>query len=299
MGFPFTPRGVPVDVVMTGQEFGTQYMGSYYLSENVRVDTNRLEISELTEADTDPDIITGGYLLQNAAQVRAGSPDRFYTSRGVDWATHTPSFDTEAEALSGLLADAESSGEEAMEVELGDAYKNSAQQEYIQKHAQEVEDILFDGTTAYRDYIDVESSAKYWLVNTVSRNQDAYATGSTYIYKDRDNDDVSKFYWGPLWDFDYAWTYNYITYGLDAGHKWLRPMFYDKEEGNIRDVIKAYWPERRTTMQRQPSGPLGAAGGGSLRNPCGTWPQKTRMICTMNKTARTAYGPPGLASYPE
>ena len=33
--------GVPVDVVMVGENFGTQYLGSYYFSENVRVVYNR------------------------------------------------------------------------------------------------------------------------------------------------------------------------------------------------------------------------------------------------------------------
>lgn len=46
----------------------TKYLGSYYLSEQVRVDTNRLEIAELEEGDTDPDVITGGYLLQESSQ---------------------------------------------------------------------------------------------------------------------------------------------------------------------------------------------------------------------------------------
>ncbi|MBR3352825.1 MAG: CotH kinase family protein, partial [Erysipelotrichaceae bacterium] len=46
MGFDFTPRGVPVDVIMRGENYGTHYLGSYYLTENVRVDKNRLEIDE-------------------------------------------------------------------------------------------------------------------------------------------------------------------------------------------------------------------------------------------------------------
>ena len=66
MGFEFTPRGVPVDLVLSGEIYGTKYLGSYYLSENVRVDKNRLDIDELTETDTDPAIITGGYLLRTA-----------------------------------------------------------------------------------------------------------------------------------------------------------------------------------------------------------------------------------------
>ena len=48
------------------------------------MDKNRLEIDELDADDTEAPAITGGYLLQDALQVRYGSPDRFYTTRGVD-----------------------------------------------------------------------------------------------------------------------------------------------------------------------------------------------------------------------
>ena len=73
IGLGFTPRGVPVDLVLIGDEYGAQYLGSYYLSENVRVDKNRLQIEELNEDDTDPATITGGYLIQNAYQVAKAS----------------------------------------------------------------------------------------------------------------------------------------------------------------------------------------------------------------------------------
>ncbi|MCR4673003.1 MAG: CotH kinase family protein [Lachnospiraceae bacterium] len=252
MGFDFTPRGVPVDVVMTGEYFGTQYLGSYYLSENVRVDDNRLEIEELEEGDTDPDIITGGYLLQNALQVRKGSPDRFYTSRGVDWATHTPSFDTEENALYySLGAEGGEAGENTFAAaELSDAYENPVQQEYIQQYMQLVEDVIYEGTTAYRDYMDVENSAKYWLVNAFTLNNDAYATGSTYIYKDRDPESGgSKLYWGPLWDFDYAWNFNTRVTGLNCGHKWIKPLFYDKEEGGFVAELHKQWPGMKELLE--------------------------------------------------
>ena len=203
LGFAFTPRGVPVDLVMSGQDFGTKYLGSYYLSENVRVDDNRVNIKELDEDDSDPEVITGGYLLQNASQLRDGSPDRFLTDRGVDWGTETPSFED---------------------------YENTAQQEYIQSYMQMVEDILFNGTKEYRDYFDYVNAARYWLVNEIPLNNDAYGTGSTYIYKDRDQDgSISKLYWGPVWDFDLAWTHNRHYDGFEAGHEWMKPFFCDPD----------------------------------------------------------------------
>ena len=251
MGFPFTPRGVPVDVVMVGENFGTQYLGSYYFSENVRVDDNRVNIAELDETDTDPAVITGGYMIQNSAQIRRGSPDIFYTTRGANWATHTPSFDTEAVG-DQLLGAAQDEGEEAFTGgELGDAYKNNAQQQYIQKAVQQFEDVLFEEGTAYRDLMDVETAAKYWLVNQITRNSDAYATGSTYFYKDRDPDGgVSKFYWGPLWDFDFAWNHSSYTQGFEYGHLWCKPMLYDSGEGGFLQEVHKQWPVMRDALER-------------------------------------------------
>ena len=191
MGFEFTPRGVPVDVVMIGQEFGTKYLGGYYFSENVRVDTNRLEIEELDESDTELPTISGGYLVQDGTQVADSSSDVFYTSRGVRWATDTPSFDVQGN--SSLLAagsdDSESDLAELLNFpELGDAYKNNAQQDYIRNYTQYVEDVLYKGDNSYRDIMDVESAAKYWLIQAFTMNNDAYHTGSTYFYKRRDTE---------------------------------------------------------------------------------------------------------------
>ncbi|MBR3348702.1 MAG: CotH kinase family protein, partial [Solobacterium sp.] len=226
LGFEFTPRGVPADVVMIGSESGTQYLGSYYFSENVRVDTNRLEIDELSEEMVDEPEITGGYLMQNPTQLAEDSPDRFKTSRGVEWATHTPSFDTS-----------------------DDGYVNPAQQTYIQNHMQKVEDALFDDGTGYREYMDLESAAKYWLMNEASKNSDGYGTGSTYIYKKRDTDGaVGKIYWGPLWDFDYGYDRVYNREGFTPGGEWVVPMFCDREEGGFVEEVRKHWPVLKQAM---------------------------------------------------
>ena len=250
MGFEFTPRGVPVDVVMTGEEYGTEYLGSYYLSENVRVDKNRLEIDELKEGDTDDQVITGGYLLQNSYQVDKDSPDRFKTSRGAEWATHTPSFDPEDVSSGSYLLDSQGQ-EDFSGTELGDGYKNDAQQKYIQDFVQYFEDVLFEQGTKYRELMDIESAAKYWLVQEFSLNGDAYATGSTYFYKKRATDTSDgKIYWGPLWDFDFAWDHQILTYELAYGHFWLKPMFYDTGEGGFVQEVHKQWAVMKDALIR-------------------------------------------------
>ncbi|MBQ1377707.1 MAG: CotH kinase family protein, partial [Lachnospiraceae bacterium] len=297
MGFEFSPRGVPVDLVMTGQEYGTRYLGSYYFTETVRVDTNRLEIDELSETDTEEPDITGGYLVQNASQLREGSPDRFFTRRGVEWGTHTPSFDTEEENLllngpgdnagetgegtdesesdagdqkdgtdgsedSVNTSDAETDNssendhaplleEDMILTELGDAYENPVQQQYIQNHIQQFEDILFSPGTGYRELMDLESAAKYWWVNDFSMNTDGFATGSTYIYKKRDANGVTgKLFWGPLWDFDYAWGYQPYYDEFSPRHEWLNALFCDREEGGFLEEVKKQWPVFKEAIEK-------------------------------------------------
>ena len=250
IGMEFTPRGVPVDVVMKNTE-GTfsKKLGSYLFCENVRIDKNRIEINELSENDTEPDKITGGYLVQRGVQTDYNSPNLFQTAKGVDWATDTPDFD----------------------VEHGGDYDNEAQKAYIRKYMQDVEDALFSGDfdgekgTSYRDLMDVESAAKYWLIDQLSCNGDGYGTGSTYVYKKEDTvidgEKVpGKLYWGPLWDFDYAWghtdegtgslQYNHI------GFEWLYPMLYDAGPGGFTQEVRKQWPALKAAL-----GDLTADGG--------------------------------------
>lgn len=51
--------------------------------------------------------------------------------------------------------------------------------------------------------IDVNSFAKYYLVNEFAENSDTYYS-STYLYKDGANDVIHM---GPTWDYDAAFGY--------------------------------------------------------------------------------------------
>ncbi len=71
--------------------------------------------------------------------------------------------------------------------------------------------------------IDIESFAKYYLVNEFAVNPDAYST-SFYLYKDGIED---KIHAGPVWDFDLAL----------ANHNWgweIDEQFYSPSEEMIR-----------------------------------------------------------------
>lgn len=241
IGMEFTPRGEPVDLVMRNTD-GTfnKYLGSYYLSENVRVDKSRVEIDELDEKVTDPGSleITGGYLIQNSAQEDPKSPNVFTTDRNEGWANHTPNFDPE-----------------------DGGYESEAQKKYIRDFIQTFEDALYSGdfegkeSTSYRDLMDLDAAANYFLVNTFCDNGDGYSTGSTYIYKRRDTEEdgvrkTGKLYYGPLWDFDFSWNYDTESDNLDLKNDWVRAMMADKGDDGFIDKIQANWYTFRKAIKK-------------------------------------------------
>ena len=225
IGMEFTPRGVPVELMMKNRsDSDYTYYGSYYLSEQVRVEKSRVNIDELKETDYDDETISGGYLVQNGSQTDTSSLNYFETARGEIWANHTPDFDE---------ADDD-----------GTRYENDKQKNYIRSRMQVLEDALYaadysgSGDSNYRNLTDLASAAKYWLVMQASMNADAYGTGSTYLYKKRGDD---RMYWGPLWDFDYAWSYDQSYEGFQNNHKWVRAMLHDTAGGGFIKEVQKQW----------------------------------------------------------
>ena len=180
LGMPYTPQFVFVDVVMEGA-----YLGSYYLAEQVRLEKGRTDLPELEEGMTEEPDIWGGYLLALHPYPEDPDEDRFITEHEVDFLHESPSF----------------------ALEDGD-YQNDAQRDYIRGYVQRVEDAIFAGDfAAVSTLLDVTSAADYWWIQELSENLDAYRTSSTYLYKEKTEADGSegKLYFGPVWDFDYAW----------------------------------------------------------------------------------------------
>lgn len=180
LGMEYTPKCEFVNVVMNNR-----YLGSYYLCEQVRVGTNRVDIDDLeaddaSKAATDEPTITGGYLLGMSPYSESDSVN-FSTSYGNSYELESPSFQ---------------------------GYTNAAQFNYIKNYMQKTEDAVYSSNfkdangKSYSDYMDVDSAVNYYWVQEISMNGDAYGSPSTYLYKKRNG----KLYWGPLWDFDYvAW----------------------------------------------------------------------------------------------
>jgi hypothetical protein len=192
LGDAWVPRSRFVHLQLNGR-----YDGVYQLTEHIRVDAARVDIPELTIADTTAPAITGGYLLEvdelrgeefcwetprAAMPVCAKSPE---TLRRPGWEPHRA-------YITGYLRDAE-------DALFGPAFR--------------------DPQRGYAAYIDVASAIDYFLVNELVRNVDGNMRRSTFLTKPRGE----KLHFGPLWDFDI--TLGNVNYdGADATAGWqIRP----------------------------------------------------------------------------
>ncbi|MCR5624391.1 MAG: CotH kinase family protein [Lachnospiraceae bacterium] len=219
IGMEFTPQLVPVDVVMNGK-----YLGSYYLSEQVKVDKNRVAINDLEDYEEGGDM-TGGYLLGlEPYEKDKDSSYWFTTDYKVNFILESPEEVSDA------------AGEGALD----------QMHEYISKYVNDTEAAIFGDDfkdangKSYTEYMDVESAARYYIFQSLTLNVDAYGNSSTKLYKKENG----KLYWGPLWDFDYvAWTYlannGYVNYkGFGNAFPWFTRLLQDETFFN---AVKTAW----------------------------------------------------------
>lgn len=177
-GLAWTPHCVPVELVLNGQ-----HKGSYLLIEQVRVDKNRVNITEMSKEDNTGDTVTGGYLLECD----------FHYDNEVQWIDNH-----------GKCVQMDNG------IPFGVKYPDSedlttAQLTYIKNYISEVAGTLYgpnfkDPENGYAKYLDIDSFVDYWIVFEVMGNHELGNPGSVYMHKDRGGKLVA----GPCWDFDWG-----------------------------------------------------------------------------------------------
>lgn len=164
----WTPRSRFVELYLNGQ-----YEGSYQLTEQVKIDKNRVNITEMDTTDVSGDAVTGGYLFEVDT---ANQPDDIlFTISGVTFDLQDPD------------------------------PAEPAQLSYLQSYLQQTSDTLYsdnftDPDTGYAAYLNTDSFIDWYLVEELFKNNDAVFWSSCWMYKDMNG----KLFMGPLWDFDIA-----------------------------------------------------------------------------------------------
>ena len=169
-GLAWTPRGEFVEVVLNGE-----HVGNYYLCEQIKIDKNRVNITEMTAEDVEGDAITGGYLME--LDVLYDEVNKFYSA--------TKNFPY-------------------MFKEPDEEVLQPAQLSWFENYINEVEGKLYSDdwlvNREYANYMDLASFVDWWFVYELAGNWEPNHPKSCYLTKDR----LGKLTAGPVWDFDYG-----------------------------------------------------------------------------------------------
>ena len=217
----WTPRCVPVELVLNGK-----HQGSYLLIEQVRVDKNRVNVTEMTKDDNAGDAVTGGYLLELD----------FHFDNEVQW--------IDPHGYNNQWGSGVPFG-----VKYPDSDDLTSQQlDYIKDYISDAAKALYgsdfkDPDKGYAKYIDVDSFIDYWIVFEVMGNHELSNPGSVYMHKDRGGKLVA----GPCWDFDWGvLSYNTSPQAKTGlingkaiwyGRLWDDPAFRAKLKARFEELL--------------------------------------------------------------
>ena len=169
MGLAWTPDCRPVELYLN-----SKYEGLYFLTENIRVDKDRVNVTEQDDNATGD--VTGGWLVEvdnynTDPHISVNMPDK----RQQMWVTyHSP------EIL-------------------------SAQQEtYLQQQFDAIRDAIYTSSTSstlWETLIDPLAMARLYVVREIMQDEEGFH-GSFYLHKERGED--TRWVAGPVWDFGNA-----------------------------------------------------------------------------------------------
>lgn len=222
----WVPRFHPVEVVLNGD-----YVGVYAFGENVRIDKGRLDINEQPDENTGLSTIDDGWLVEidnTIDEPQIEVPQGYGASDDAPIARFTMK---RPEVLSPL------------------------QYDWIEYQMKTITDAIYNpdkNSTDWQQLIDIESLAKYYIIQELTCNLDAFV-GSTYIHHTAGG----KWTFGPMWDSGWALVNNDRSAGTFCdtrieieGHEkqnyvWIKELlkFYDFRV-KILEEWEKFYPEK-------------------------------------------------------
>lgn len=168
-GIGWSPRGTSVEVVMDGR-----HVGNYYLCEQIKIDGDRVDITDCYEDVENPTPETCGYLLEFDDAM--DEVNNFRTSRGIPCM-----FKDEVPANSEFF-------------------------NYVKNKVEGIENSLKaeNYEEAYKN-LDINSVIDYFFIQELTFNDEYKHPKSVYMYIDG----PGKLTAGPVWDFDWQTFINY------------------------------------------------------------------------------------------
>ncbi len=179
----YAPRTQFCELVINGD-----YRGLYVLQEKIKVDGNRVDISDLLPTATTAPNITGGYIVKSD-KTTGGDPvawQMISNAGGVDFIYDTPEPD-----------------------EIVNPQKNYIKNQFLNLGIQ----AGFNNTSisnGFPSIIDIPSFVDFMISTELGSNADGYQF-STYFHKDKGG----KLRAGPVWDFNLTYGNDLFQWGYD------------------------------------------------------------------------------------
>ena len=207
VGLRWTPREQPVELVLNGQ-----YKGLYFLTEHVRIASNRVRIHEQADNESHADSITGGWLVEI---------DNYGSENNIE-------FD-------------EGNGQHVMISLREPEVLSDPQRSYLESQLYALNDALYGSSAADLErLLDINEAARYYIVQEVMEDCESYH-GSCFLYKDRDSLGVADTWkFGPVWDFGNAYDRHQETW------IYVNPTWPQYWIGQL-----ATWPSFQQAVQEQ------------------------------------------------
>lgn len=219
VGLPWTPDMYPLELVVNGT-----YRGLYFLTELIRIDKDRVNISGWEEEDASGNPLSkwieGGTLVEidnydEEAQIRFENPGaedvlRFTYDKSVD-----------------------------------PGYEPDGYIDWLKSSLGKVNDLILHGDRNSDElwrYVDIDDLARFITVQEFMDNYESFH-GSCYLYRDLGDDE--KWHFSPVWDFGSAFQRshpNHSFYKMESGN-----MHYNHWVGELlefpalRAKIAEYW----------------------------------------------------------
>ena len=168
---PWAPSDQAIELVINGD-----YRGLYFVTESIRVEKDRVNITELNDNEETPELCSGGYIVEIDNETE---PNQIYFD---DWGHELP-----------------------LTFEAPEEY-SEIQKRFITDQFTKINDLIHAHDPELWSYLDLDMLARYYIVQEVIDNQEMF-NGSTFIYRDRGKD--QKWIFSPVWDFGSSFYRDY------------------------------------------------------------------------------------------
>ena len=207
LGLAWTPAQQPVEVVLNGD-----YLGLYMLTEIIRVEPDRVNITEQANYETNRFLITGGWLVEIDNYLEEEQVRTVEGNGNSIWSTYkSPELlsDEQRTYLTGLINTANAA------IYVNDKTNNS-----------------------WEKYIDPDTLACFYLTQELLDDTESFH-GSCYWHKE--NGDSTKIMFGPVWDFGNAFhrTPNRFIYDQPAfTQTWIGEI---AKFPHFQEIVLKHW----------------------------------------------------------